>query len=438
VRRQQTSTGAELLVSLKLTRKKGGDAKLNLPVQFDIEGARSQLNVEMEGPSYELKDHRIPIERGRERGWGKVSIPADANPADNEFYFVFDQPQPRKTLLVSDDPSAVAAFQLAASTSSDPAIQCSAEIIKREQVATVDWDILSLLIWHAPLPEAEVATALEGFIQRGGQVIFLPPRTPGDAEFMGIRWKTWSQEQTDATIETWRGDQDLLANTQSGAALPVGQLQIHRYCGMTGEVTPLANLKKGGVLLGRVPTNRGGVYFWATTSDPSDSSLAGNGVVLYVLVQRALATGAKALGQTRQLIAGDAAKEPTTTWQQLAGVQDTLSTDYAHQAGVYQAGDKLLAVNRSPAEDQALVLADERVADLFKGLDFTRVDDRAGIAEGLIQEIWRIFLLVMMISLLLEAALCLPRKAQKSETEEAAVRRFTMKAKEPPATAAVR
>src|SRR5947209_6395481 len=50
VRRQQTSDGAELLVSLKLAREGGADAKLRLPVQFDIEGARSELTAEMDGP----------------------------------------------------------------------------------------------------------------------------------------------------------------------------------------------------------------------------------------------------------------------------------------------------------------------------------------------------------------------------------------------------
>src|SRR5439155_5181985 len=41
VRRQQTADGAELLVSLKLIREGNADAKLSLPVQFEIEGARS-------------------------------------------------------------------------------------------------------------------------------------------------------------------------------------------------------------------------------------------------------------------------------------------------------------------------------------------------------------------------------------------------------------
>src|SRR5947209_9039463 len=131
----------------------------------------------------------------------------------------------------------------------------------------------------------------------------------------------------------------------------------------------LASLKGGRTLFARVPTNRGGVYFCATPPDPADSSLGENGVVLYVFVQRLLAAGAAVLGQTRQLIAGDAALEQPAMWKQVAGPPDAISTDYVHHAGVYSAGERLLAVNRSPAEDQAAILADDRVADLFKGLD---------------------------------------------------------------------
>jgi hypothetical protein len=319
VRRQQTADGAELLVSLKLSREGSVDAKLSLPVQFDIEGARSELTVEMNGPTYELRDHRIPIERTRERGWGKVSILADANPADNDFYFVFDRPQPRRTLIVSQDPQLVGPLQLAASIPPDPLTQCSADVITREQLATVEWESVSLLVWHAPLPEADAASAVQAFVNRGGQVVFLPPSSPGDAAFMGVRWRGWTEEPSGISVETWRGDQDALANTQSGAALPVGQLRIRRCCGLEGELTPLASLRGGRPLVARVPTNRGGVYFGATTPDPGDSSLAANGIVLYVFVQRILAAGAAELGQTRQLVAGDVAAEHPATWQRLAG-----------------------------------------------------------------------------------------------------------------------
>jgi hypothetical protein len=239
--------------------------------------------------------------------------------------------------------------------------------------------------------------------------LFLPPRSPGESEFMGVRWQNWIEEPADIPMETWRGDQDLLANTQSGAALPLDRLRIRRTCGLSGELTPLATVKGSRLLFARLPTNRGGVYFCATTPDAGDSSLAANGVVLYALVQRAIAAGAAVLGQTRQLVAGEVAVEQAANWRQVAGNPDTISIEYPHHAGIYAFGDKLLAVNRAAAEDQAAVLADDRVAELFQGLNFSRVDDRAGSFASLIQEIWRSFLMIMLVALLVEAALCMPR-----------------------------
>ena len=75
-------------------------------------------------------------------------------------------------------------MQLAASISPDPGIPCSAEAVLREQLATVDWDGVSLLLWHAPLPEGDAAAKIEAFVRRGGQVIFLPPKSSG-----GYSWE---------------------------------------------------------------------------------------------------------------------------------------------------------------------------------------------------------------------------------------------------------
>jgi hypothetical protein len=428
VRRRQTADGAELLVSLKLAREGGSEAKTTIPVRFDIEGARSEVNIEMDGSPFEVKDQRIPIDRKRDRGWGKVSIPADLNPADNEYFFVFGKPQPRKTLIVSNEPQSVAAVLLASTISPDPGFECTAQVITPEKIATANWDETALVVWHAPLPQAEAALAVDSFVQRGGQILFLPPRAPGGGEFMGVKWLDWIQEKSEIPVETWRGDQDILANTQSGAALPVGKLEVRRVCGLSGEVTPLASLKGGKTLLARVPTSRGGVYFCATTADTSDSSLASNGVVLYALVQRILTSGASVLGQTRQLVAGETNSDEPTTWQKITGATDALSTDYQHHAGIYSAGEKLLAVNRASAEDQATILSDVRLAELFKGLDFARVDDQAGSLVGIIQEIWRPFLVIMMIALLVEAALCMPRKPRPAQTPDAGFAAFVQTA----------
>ncbi len=418
VRRQKAGDAGELLVSLKLTRLDGGEGRESVPVQFEIDGARSEVAVELAGPEAELKDHRIPLERGKERGWGRVSIPADSNPADNDFWFTFEPPVARKTIIVADDPSAVRPLELAASIAPDPAVACTAEVLAPSQLAGVDWDTVALLLWQAPLPGKDEAGLVRTFVQRGGAAIFFPPRAPDANTLYDVKWTAWTEPKGDAPVESWRRDEDLLAQTQSGAALPVGQLQVRRACGLTGgELTALATLKGGAPLLARAEKAEGGsVYFCATTPAGGDSSLATGGVVLYVMVQRAMAAGAGSLGTTRQLAAGDPTRDDPARWERIAGGGEAMSTEYAAHRGVYGSGTRLVAVNRPAAEESASVLADRRIDELFRGLDYSRVDDRAGSLGSLIQEIWRMFLVAMIVALVAEAGLCLPRTARAAAT----------------------
>ena len=154
-------------------------------------------------------------------------------------------------------------------------------------------------------------------------------------------------------VENWRGDQDLLAATNSGTGLPVGQLEIKGHAKLGGEVSQLATLTGGDPLLARVATDKGGVYFCTASTSSDQSTFASNGIVLYVVVQRAISQGLSALGQTTQRIAG-AISEPTDLWRQIAGRNETLSSEYAYQSGIYKVGEdeeaQWLAVNRSEKE----------------------------------------------------------------------------------------
>ncbi|HEY1784756.1 MAG TPA: hypothetical protein VGG30_04375, partial [Pirellulales bacterium] len=415
VRRQTTSDGAELLVSLHIAREGEHQDSVNVPVQFDVEGARSTVSVELVGQSVELKQHRIAIEQSRERGWGKVSIPADANPADDDFYFVFDQPAPRQTAIVADEPEAARPLELAAGIAPEPGMECSTQRVSVEQLPSLDWSSVALVLWQAPLPTGSAAELLSALVNRGGQVAFFPPRSPGNQSIFGLHWDGWVNDAP-AAVETWRSDEDLLSRTLSGAALPVGQLDVRRYCKLVGELTALATLNGGAPLVARVPTEHGGAYFWTTTPAPADSSLASGGVVLYAFIQRSLAAGAAMLGKTHQLDAGTATAADSTDWTPLGGGTEGLSSEARFQRGVYRHGDELLAVNAVAAESTAPLLSDAAVAELFGGLDFSRVDDKAGNVSSLVQEIWRAFLVVMLLVLVGEAILCLPKAVSPGAT----------------------
>jgi len=395
---------------------------LTVPIEFEIDAARSVVQVELQGAEYELRDHPIPLARERERGWGRVSVPADANAADNDFYFIFDKAPDLRTVVVADDLALAEPLRLVASTPVDPAGVCSVEIVAPEQAAEIDWPRTALVLWQAPLPEGDATALLTAFVDRGGQAIFFPPRQPTAAEAFGVRWQSWQESNGDSGVERWCGDQDLLANTRSGAELPVREIKTRRHCNLTGNVTMLAEAPGGQPLLARAPTVRGGAYFCATTAATQDTNLSTNGVVFYVMVQRAMSAGAAALSDARQLVAGTAfdggpasdrstgLEEGGATWRRLAGAQGTLSTEYAFHAGVYEGSDAMAAGNRSQAEDRPRLLADEQVAALFRGLDFTRIDARAGSDRALVEEVWRMFLVAMMAALIAESWLCLQRR----------------------------
>jgi hypothetical protein len=413
IQRRATGDSTSLFVSVHLTRR-GGEGKLRVPLQFEVDGARSELMVDMEGPEFELKNHRIPLEGKHTQAWGRVSIPADENSADNEFYFVYDEERPRRSVLVAEDREQARPLELAAANLPDPAIKSNVEVFTPDQLSSVVWEDVALLLWSAPLPGGDAANAIRQLVTRGGHAIFFPPRTPRNEKFVDVAWTKWETPPEPVRVETWRGDQDLWSRTQSGAALPVGELTVRRYCGLKGEFAPIAALYGGAPLVARVTTDHGGVYFFTTTTATSDSSLATNGVALYVAVQRALALGAAQLSNARQLSAGDGFPRAKESWRKLAGSKDALSTEYPFQAGVYAAEKNILAVNRGQAEDRPAVLSDSRVAELFRGMDFDRVDEQAGNMTSLAREIWRMCVGAMLVAIVIEAGLCLPRPPRQS------------------------
>lgn len=421
-RRETLRDQSQLVVSLVIKRQQPGTGvtsesleKQTLPLRFEIDGARSEMNVEIASTQFELKDHRIPLNGQETRGWGRVSLPTDSNPADDQAYFVFDETPVRHTAVVAEEPERVRALRLAASIAPSPAMTNEAEIVTPDSLQTLAWEELALVLWQAPLPTGKALELVQGVADRGGQVIFFPPRDPSSREAFGMGWQAWVENEKPLAPISWRGDQGLLANTQSGASLPVGKWKVRRYCTLEGEATQLAALNEGVPLLSRVTTDRGGVYFCATTADPRDSSLATDGLVLYATLQRLINEGAKSLGATQLQTAGEAFPVSADPWKRVAGEEDaaTLSTNQQYHRGVYSSGEKLLAVNRPPAEDMTDTVADARLDRMFEGLEFDRVERTAGTGGGIVQEIWRLFLALMLIALLVEAALCLPRVVQQ-------------------------
>jgi hypothetical protein len=425
--RRESADKAELMFDIRLRRNsaKAGDQEVALTLVLN--GTRSTHRAQIKDTELLIQGHTLPLDKATKKGWLRVELPADANQRDNAAYSVFDEPVPPLSVIVSDDPETSGPAKAALSVSPEPGRKQEAKVLPAARASEIEWDKTALVLWQAAIPAAAdiLAQQLTHHVQEGRSLLFLPPPNgAGNESFQGLSFGSWKplerkKEQT-ADVEWWRATDGLLANARAGQPLPIGDLQVSRYCPIIGEGTSLARLADGESLLTQTTADSSGrVAFLGTTPGSNGSSLARDGVVWYAMLQRALADGAKSLGNAREREAASTALSNEVTWKPVEGT--IASSQLALNAGIVTSGDKSIALNRPIREDAPAILGDETLAELFTGLQFHRVDDSVDNSEDLANEIWRTFLLLMALALILEALLCLPKKQTiKPEQREVA------------------
>ena len=423
VRRRKSSNSAELVLDVAVQTEGGRSAGQRVPIEFEVNNIRSVVELEMDTWGASLQGHRIPIDVRLSSGWGAVQLPGDVNPLDNRFFFVFSEPPTRRATIVSDDARTGETFRRALAIPTETGVQHLINVIPVARVGEIDWESTGLLIWQAHLPQGDTAEQIENFVNTGRVVLFFPPvqsssssRPIEDSDSseppFGSRWVRWqTPEQEQAKIVWWRNDADLFANVNSGDALPLNELRTYRYCNLETPGITLARYGDDNPMLTRLPTDRGGIYFCNTLPTAQFSSLERDGIVFYVMLQRALAEGSRSLAVASQRDAGPGALTDHSQWETVALETEaqTLSQRGLH-AGVYRDGEYWAAVNRSRAEDSTKVTPVATVDELFNGLSYRRIDVAVGDTSALASEIWRAFLVAMGLALIVEAVLSLPSK----------------------------
>ncbi len=140
--------------------------------------------------------------------------------------------------------------------------------------------------------------------------------------------------------------------------------------------------------------------------------MARDGVVMYALLHRTLNEAVVSLGkaQMRACAAGALGSNPETWHEVSSGNDSSVGESRPLSSGVFASGERLVALNRPPSEDQAKVLSSQELNDLFAGLDFRILNDSLENGKNLTSEVWRTFLWLVGLAILGEAILCMPPK----------------------------
>ena len=409
--------GDEIILDLQIIRDVDARGTANIPLTSQIDGARTTETLTLPAQSLTFQK-RIALPDDSETGHGWVSIPADGNPRDNVAYFAYGPDRPVRTAIVA--PRGEAASYLALSAAPPGYGTQQAERIDPANASNLNTSDLSAILWAAPLPTGSAANLVENFISDGGHVMFLPPGgTSTETTFLGASWSPPADASRGSyfILQDWNRSDGLLRDGLDGTTLTADRLRaIRRQLPQGDALAPLARWEDGEVFLSRLVLDGGTAWFLGSLPDYTWSNL-GDADVLLPAIQRLITEGSERFdaGYLSTVGARDARLFADETRTRLDDYGKPDPANAAHEAGVYRLGTRLLAVNRPAIEDDPEILTRERLDVLLEGTNHTLLE-QAGQAgdRTLSRDVWRAFLIAMLLFLIGELLLCLPPRNNAS------------------------
>jgi hypothetical protein len=401
-------SGDDLLLELELSRSSTSQAG-SLAVTITVNGVSTADTITLSGQSLRFQKS-LPLGLGSDGGHGFVSLPADSNSRNNVSFFAYGSQQPARTWLVAEPGEA--AEYLALGSAPPGLADREIQRLAPAEAHRINWDQAALVVWLAPLPQGVVAKSLTNYLKAGGHVMFFPPADDSAESFEGVSWGGLETAPKGEffILKEWLRDDGPLRDGLDGTAIPAGRMKaIQRRTLVGGDSTPLATWDGGTSFLTRKFVDGGTAWFVNTTPDYAWSNL-GDADVLLPLLQRTLDLGADRMGSAMMAAAGSRTAVPGPG--ELRSRLDDFSTNSGlHEAGVFRIGERVLAVNRPAGEDNEERVSGERMDVMLAGTNYSLFENAAGGDDDtLVQEIWRAFLIAMLLFLVAEAILCLNPK----------------------------
>ena len=447
--RQRVAERTDLVLKLEFGRGNKEAAEVELAVF--VEGKENAETVKLEGATH-IHELRFPLRKGDQSGWGYVELVdrEDGNPQDNNAYFVYGEPIKAQTAVVGNPELFATQFlKLAAAPDPSNTNQVS-HLMSPSSTEGKDWTDYAMVLWQGKLPQDEQAEQLTSYVKAGGLVVCFPGEKDDEERFNGLGWgalkkfetegkgfENWQelvaaekeQEQLGFRIASYSDNEGPLQRTEEGLYLPVGDLRVNQRRAILGDGAIQASFEDGVPWLMSKTVGKGQVVFCGTQPSDQWSSLT-EGLVLVPMLQRMLSSGEAMLSgrfvQGRMLSCGvDQASEGERWVSEESGNESV--KDFNSQAGIYRMGQRVVAVNRPGEEDMIPPLEAVKVRELFGEVPVALAQEKSsgGDAEDS-KEIWQYFLAAMVIVLLIEGILILPKGAdERVEIQTAASGKIT-------------
>lgn len=402
--------GNDLTVDIEVMRSADVRGTMTLPLTTHFNGAATTESLVVAGQLFRFQK-RLALPDGESEGFGWLSLPGDGNPRDNVAFFAYGAARPVESLVVAE--SGEVADYLSLATAPPGLAGYVGKRVDPAQAAVEIRSELAAVFWAAPLPSGPAADALKDYLDQGGQVVFFAPQGNEMGSFDGLTW-TRTEQVADGKffiLKEWNRIEGPLRDGVDGTAVAGGKLKGIRRRVPDESTTALAAWEDGEAFLARRIYDLGTAWFVGTVPDYTWSNL-GDADVLLPLVMRVLAAGSDRVDASRiaEVGVGKGLLLPGETRVRLDSHGTPNPANAAYEAGVYRLGERLVACNRPAAEDDAILIGRDQLDAVLAGTDYTLLD-QAGRSDDATasRDVWQAFLIAMLLFLLAEAWLCLPR-----------------------------
>jgi hypothetical protein len=438
------SDQAELQLEVEVLRDQSQGAEIIVPVTIHLgmESRTLDLDFKLEGTSH-TQFVKLPIDDPNQGGWGWVEIPDDDNSRDNRSYFVYGSHGRSSTAVTAEDSYISRFLHMAASPNPANTNQVSVAIPEASRVEA-EWSNHAMVLWQGVLPEGDSAKALLAYADTGGMVVCFPGQLDSKTEFAGIRWgalkatqneqgrdyPSWREmvaaqgegEHLGPRVVSWEEGEGPLARTEEGYSLPMDSLYFSQRRSIEGDGIILASIARDGKperkaepLIVRKVRGRGQIVFIGTAPSEQWSSLNFS-IVLPIMLQRMVtagaATGSGRFSSDNMMPVGDELSRPNKRWVSVGGKEGE-SRDFNTEAGIYRLGKRVVAVNRPKHEDLAPLMDGDEAVALFGEMPVALFQEKREGTAGDPKEIWKWFLALMAVALLVEGFLILPKSTDE-------------------------
>ncbi|MCU0797883.1 MAG: BatA and WFA domain-containing protein [Akkermansiaceae bacterium] len=395
--------GESLVIDVEILRTDSATQPLNLPVTTQLDGAASTESITIVGQQFRFQKS-IPLPSPEARGHGWLSIPGDGNPRDNVTFFAYGPSRKVRSLVVGTPGEAANFMKIAAAPGGFGGQE--AEIVRPDTLGNLSE--IAAIFWLDALPTGAAADQITRFLEDGGQVVFAAPEKEEATRFLDIAWQPVNRSAADQffILDSWDHKDGLLRDGIDGTPIPADRLRAIQRRIPDGEASVLARWDDGEPFLTRRIVGKGTAWFLGSIPDYRWSNL-GDADVLLPAAQRSVIEGANRFDAGLLAPVGSL----TETATRIDGFPNNDRAESLHLAGVFQTSEDILALNRPLAEDIPGAISPDTLDVLLAGTDFSLFEDqRASARDKLGSSIWWLFLSAMLLFLLAEAILCLPKR----------------------------